>query len=87
MELRHLELLRDLANYGSVSAVARATHRTPSAVSQQLKTVQRDLGVALVEHSGRGVRLTEAGRLLADGGCRRFDRRAASSGTVGRLSW
>jgi len=66
---RHLDLLRELADRGSVSAVAEATHRTPSAVSQQLRTAQRELGgVPLVEPHGRGVRLTEAGRLLADGG-------------------
>ncbi|WP_277209549.1 LysR family transcriptional regulator [Isoptericola croceus] len=67
MDVRHLELLRELADRGSVSAVAAATHRTPSAVSQQLRTAQRELGAALVEPSGRGVRLTDAGRLLADG--------------------
>src|SRR5690606_20323962 len=66
MDVRHLELLRELADRGSVSAVAAATHRTPSAVSQQLRTAQRELGAALVEPSGRGVRLTDAGRLLAD---------------------
>ncbi|GAA1987922.1 LysR family transcriptional regulator [Isoptericola halotolerans] len=67
MDPRHLELLRELADRGSVSAVAAATHRTPSAVSQQLRTAQRDLGAPLVEPHGRGVRLTDAGRLLADG--------------------
>lgn len=66
MEPRHLELLRDLARYGSVSAVAAATHRTPSAVSQQLKVAQRTFGAALVEPDGRGLRLTEAGALLAE---------------------
>jgi DNA-binding transcriptional LysR family regulator len=66
---RHLDLLRELADRGSVTAVAEATHRTPSAVSQQLRTAQRELGgIPLVEPHGRGVRLTEAGRLLADGG-------------------
>jgi DNA-binding transcriptional LysR family regulator len=67
MEVRHLELLRELAGRGSVTAVAEATHRTPSAVSQQLKAAQREAGMALVEPAGRGLRLTEAGRLLADG--------------------
>ncbi|GAA2182503.1 LysR family transcriptional regulator [Brooklawnia cerclae] len=67
MELRHLELMRDLEHYGSLTAVARATFRTPSAVSQQLRTAQRDLRVPLVEPDGRGVRLTEAGRILAEG--------------------
>lgn len=67
MEVRHLRLLRELRDRGSVAAVAAATHRTPSAVSQQLRTAARELGVALVEPAGRGVRLTDAGRLLADG--------------------
>lgn len=66
MDVRHLELLRDLAEHGSITAVARATHRTPSAVSQQLQSAQRELGVRLVERDGRGLRLTEAGRVLAD---------------------
>ncbi|WP_304451609.1 LysR family transcriptional regulator [Nocardiopsis sp. YSL2] len=68
MDIRHLELLRELAERGSVTAVAQATYRTPSAVSQQLKTAQREFGAELVEPSGRGLRLTEAGRVLADGG-------------------
>lgn len=67
MDVRHLMLLRDLAERGSVHAVAAATHRTPSAVSQQLKAAARELGAVLVEPSGRGLRLTDAGRLLADG--------------------
>lgn len=68
MDARHLRLLRELADRGSVTAVARATHRTVSAVSQQLRTAQREAGMQLVEPAGRGVRLTEAGRLLAAGG-------------------
>ncbi|MCG7310891.1 LysR family transcriptional regulator [Brachybacterium sp. ACRRE] len=68
MDVRHLELLREFAARGSVTAVAAATHRTPSAVSQQLRAAQRDLGVQLVRPQGRGLRLTEAGELLARGG-------------------
>jgi len=68
MDVRHLELLRELAARGSVTAVARATHRTPSAVSQQLRTAQRDFGTPLVEPSGRGLRLTPAGVVLAEAG-------------------
>lgn len=66
MDVRHLALLRELADRGSVTAVASATHRTGSAVSQQLRTAERDLGVRLVEPVGRGLRLTDAGRLLAE---------------------
>lgn len=67
MDVRHLQLLRELDDRGSVTAVAAATHRTVSAVSQQLRTAQRSAGMALVEPDGRGIRLTEAGRLLAAG--------------------
>ncbi|ALG85478.1 LysR family transcriptional regulator [Gordonia phthalatica] len=68
MDVRHLQLLRELDERGSVTAVAQATHRTVSAVSQQLRTAQRDFGMNLVEPDGRGLRLTDAGRLLAAGG-------------------
>lgn len=68
MDVRHLTLLRELAERGTITAVARATHRTPSAISQQLKTAERQLGAPLVEPAGRGIRLTDAGRLLAAGG-------------------
>lgn len=67
MDLRHLELLRELADRGTVTAVAEATFRSPSAVSQQLQTAERAFGVALVEPDGRRLRLTPAGRLLAAG--------------------
>ncbi|GAA3706194.1 LysR family transcriptional regulator [Microlunatus aurantiacus] len=64
-EWGQLQLIRELADRGSVTAVAAATHRTPSAVSQQLKAIQRQAGIPLVEHVGRGLRLTDAGRALA----------------------
>jgi len=64
-EWSQLELIRELADRGSVTAVAGATHRTPSAVSQQLKAIQRQAGLPLVERDGRGLRLTDAGRALA----------------------
>ncbi len=65
MDIRRLELLRELAERSTVTAVARATHRTPSAVSQQLKALEREAGVPLTERVGRGIRLTGAGRALA----------------------
>ncbi len=67
MDVRHLELLRELADRGTVTAVAEATFRSPSAVSQQLRSAERAFGIALVEPDGRGLRLTAAGRLLAEG--------------------
>ncbi|MFU8946694.1 LysR family transcriptional regulator [Mycetocola zhadangensis] len=65
MDVRRLDLLRELADRGSIAAVAAATHRTPSAVSQQLKVLEREAGVPLTERDGRGVSLTDAGRALA----------------------
>lgn len=65
MDLHHLALLRELGDRGSVAAVARALHITPSAVSQQLKTLQRAARVPLTERRGRRLVLTDAGRALA----------------------
>ncbi|WBU38138.1 LysR family transcriptional regulator [Homoserinibacter sp. YIM 151385] len=65
MDIRRLELLRELAERGSVTAVAQATHRTASAVSQQLKLLEREAGIPLTERRGRGLVLTGAGRALA----------------------
>lgn len=65
MDIARLQLLRELADRGSITAVARATRRTPSAVSQQLKVLEREAGVPLTERSGRGIILTSAGRALA----------------------
>ncbi len=66
MEVRHLFLLREIAVRGTLAAVAAATHRTPSAVSQQLRSAEREFGVPLVEPVSRGLRLTAEGLLLAE---------------------
>jgi DNA-binding transcriptional LysR family regulator len=65
MDVRRLDLLRELSERGSVTAVAEATGRTPSAVSQQLKVLEREAGMPLTERVGRGVVLTSAGHALA----------------------
>jgi DNA-binding transcriptional LysR family regulator len=65
MDVGRLDLLRELAERGSVTAVAEAMHRTPSAVSQQLKVLEREAGVPLTERRGRGIQLTSAGQALA----------------------
>ncbi len=66
MDTRHLATLRAVRDHGGVTAAAAALHLTPSAVSQQLRLLARDAGVAVVERVGRGVRLTPPGRALAD---------------------
>ncbi len=60
-----LRLLADLATYGTVRAVAQRGNLSPSAVSQQLITLERETRTALLERTGRRVRLTAAGVLLA----------------------
>jgi DNA-binding transcriptional LysR family regulator len=65
LDLRRLRILRELEARGTVHAAARALDYTPSAVSQQLAALEREAGTALLERAGRGVRLTDAGRLLA----------------------
>jgi DNA-binding transcriptional LysR family regulator len=64
MDVGRLRLLREVAERGTVHAAADAVSLTPSAVSQQLKILQREAGVPLLEPSGRRVRLTDAGRAL-----------------------
>ncbi|OMC29395.1 LysR family transcriptional regulator [Mycobacterium sp. GA-1841] len=64
MDAGRLRMLRELADHGTVAAVARALSMTPSAVSQQLKILQREAGVTLIEPDGRRVRLTDAGQML-----------------------
>ncbi|MDA3624927.1 LysR family transcriptional regulator [Saccharopolyspora sp. WRP15-2] len=65
MDVRRLRLLRELADRGTVTAVAKALSYTPSAVSQQIRALQTEVGVQLTEPAGRGLRLTDAGWALA----------------------
>jgi DNA-binding transcriptional LysR family regulator len=64
IDLVALRSLLALDAHGTVSAAAAATGYTPSAVSQQIKRMERELGVDLLDRVGRGVVLTEQGRHL-----------------------
>ena len=61
-----MRVLREVAERGSIAAAAKALRFTPSAVSQQIATLEREAGVALVERSPRSIRLTPAGRALVE---------------------
>ncbi|HYO39186.1 MAG TPA: LysR family transcriptional regulator [Nocardioidaceae bacterium] len=63
---RRLHVLRMVAACGTVTGAAEALHYTPSAVSQQLRTLGKELGVDLLVQDGRGVRLTAAARVLLE---------------------
>ncbi|MEV4925781.1 LysR family transcriptional regulator [Streptomyces roseoverticillatus] len=66
LNLERLRTLNAVARHGSVSAAADGLHVTTSAVSQQLAKLERETGQQLLAKQGRGVRLTDAGRLLAE---------------------
>lgn len=71
MNLRHLDLvqlayLRAVARSGSITGAAAVLSVAPQTVSGQLGVLEEKLGVALLEREGRGVRFTDAGRLVLD---------------------
>jgi DNA-binding transcriptional LysR family regulator len=64
LDVHRLRLLRELSYRDTIAAVAQALAYTPSAVSQQLAVLEREVGVPLLERSGRRVRLTPVARTL-----------------------
>ncbi|MEO3935588.1 LysR family transcriptional regulator [Dermatophilaceae bacterium Soc4.6] len=68
IDLALLRTLTAVREHGSVVAAADVLHCTPSAVSQQLKKLERQAGTVVVERYGRGIMLTEAGHHLAERG-------------------
>jgi DNA-binding transcriptional LysR family regulator len=66
LDVRRMRVLREVAERGSITAAAQALAFTPSAVSQQIATLEREAGVALVERGPRSIRLTPAGRALVE---------------------
>ena len=70
IDLDAVASLRAVDTHGSVVAAAAALGFTPSAVSQQVKRLERQAGVPLLERVGRGVMLTRHGRHLVDHGGR-----------------
>ncbi|MEU8762018.1 LysR family transcriptional regulator [Streptomyces sp. NPDC048659] len=66
LDLGRLRALHAVSVHGSVGAAATALGYTPSAVSQQIAKLERETRTTLLERSGRGVRLTDDARQLAD---------------------
>lgn len=63
-EIRRLRLLQEFAARGTVAEVASALHLTPSAVSQQLSQLEREVGSPLLRKSGRRLVLTAEGEIV-----------------------
>ena len=65
LDTHRLRLLKEFAERGTIVAAAAALGYTPSAVSQQLATLEREAGVALLDRTARTAELTDSGRRLA----------------------
>ena len=66
LNLHHLRLFRAVAHDGTLTGAARRLNLSPSALSTQLRTLEAALGQDLFERRGRGLVLTEAGRIALD---------------------
>ncbi|WP_306006416.1 LysR family transcriptional regulator [Aquicoccus porphyridii] len=61
IDLRQLEMLEAVARHQSLTLAAKALHVTQPAISIQLRKLEDELGIALTERDGRGIRITDAG--------------------------
>ncbi len=66
LNLHHLRLFRAVARDGTLTGAARRLNLSQSALSTQIKALEASLGHDLFERRGRGLVLTEAGRIALD---------------------
>jgi DNA-binding transcriptional LysR family regulator len=66
LDVTRLRVLDAVARLGSVTAAAKELHYTQPTVSHHLARLEVETGAQLLQRAGRGIRLTPAGRLLAD---------------------
>jgi len=65
MELRHIRYLLAVADHANFTRAAESLHISQPTLSQQIKQLERALGVILLDRSGRSIRLTDAGEAYA----------------------
>ena len=85
LDVGRLRLLREVSLRGSIAAAARSLGLTPSAVSQQLAVLEREVGTAVGDRSPRGVALTGAGQALVARAGEVLDVLAAARADVDRI--
>src|SRR5580704_6425256 len=66
LDVTRLRVLVAVARHGSVTAAARALNYAQPSVSHHLARLEAETGIKLIQRAGRGIRLTDAGRLLAE---------------------
>lgn len=66
LDVRRLRVLCAVADHSTLSAAADSLSYTPSAVSQQIVALEREIGVRVLHRGPRGVRLTATGQVLVD---------------------
>src|SRR5919199_1467415 len=66
LDLNRLRVLDAVARRGSITAAARELHYSQPSVSHHLARLEQETGAKLLQRVGRGVRLTQAGRILAE---------------------
>ena len=66
MELRQLEYFLECAQRGSLTRAAEALYTTQPHVSQVIRALERELGVALFRRTGSGIVLTEDGGIAGN---------------------
>ncbi|WP_295074269.1 LysR family transcriptional regulator [Tabrizicola sp.] len=66
LNLHHLRLFRAVASDGTLTGAARSLNLSQSALSSQIKALEASLGQDLFERRGRGLVITEAGRIALD---------------------
>jgi DNA-binding transcriptional LysR family regulator len=66
LDVTRLRVIDAVARHGSVTAAARELHYSQPSVTHHLGRLEAETGAQLLQRVGRGIRLTEAGLLLAD---------------------
>jgi molybdate transport repressor ModE-like protein len=66
LDVTRLRVLEAVARHGSVTAAGRELDYSQSSVSHHLARLEAETGARLLQRAGRGIRLTQAGQLLAD---------------------